>query len=175
MGLPERKRNHLKGYDYSSTGAYFVTICTQGKRCILSDIVGEGLAPPVVRLTQYGKAADEQVRQIEVRYPTVQVDRYVIMPNHIHMLLSIRQDAGGASPSPTLMDIVRVFKSQTTRQCGRGANLFQRSFYDHVVRNEHDFREIWNYIKANPVKWKDDRFYMKGKTAHDFPEGRYRT
>ena len=163
MELPKRKENHLKDYDYSSAGAYFVTICTQGKRCVLSDIVGEGLAPPVVKLTSYGKIADEQVRQIEGRYPTVQVDRYVIMPNHIHMLLSIRNEAGGASPSPTLMDVVRVFKSQTTRQCGCGEKLFQRSFYDHVVRNEDDYQGIWNYIDGNPFRWREDRFYLKGE------------
>lgn len=161
MELPKRKPNRLKDYDYSSAGAYFVTICTQGRRCILSDIVGEGLAPPVVRLTRYGGLADEQVRQIEVKYPSVRIDRYVIMPNRIHMLLSIRNEAGGASPSPTLMDVVRGFKSQTTRLCGCGEKLFQRSFYDHVVRNEADYLDIWNYIETNPVKWKDDRFYTK--------------
>lgn len=149
----------MRTYDYGSAGAYFVTICTQDRRCILSNIVGEGLAPPAVSLMPCGKVADEQVRCLGSRYPTVNVDRYVIMPNHIHMLLTIRKETGGASPSPTLMDVVRTFKSQTTRLCGRGEKLFQRSFYDHVVRNESDYLEIWNYIDTNPQKWRKDCFF----------------
>ena len=160
MELRKRRAARLGKYDYGQAGVYFVTICTQGRRCILSDIVGEGLAPPVVKLTGYGKVAEEQIRQIEVRYPSIQVDRFVIMPNHIHMLLSVRGETGGASPSPTVIDAIRAFKSQTTRICGCGPNLFQRSFYDHVVRGEADYREICSYIDGNPLCWAEDRLYI---------------
>lgn len=151
-----------------------MTICTQGKRCVLSDIVGEGLAPPEVRLTPYGKIADDQIRQIETRYPSIRVDHYVIMPNHIHMLLSLHREAGEASPSPTVVDVVRVFKSMTTRMCGCGAGLFQRSFHDHVIRGKEDWREIWEYIERNPLNWANDRFYVKKENRHDFAQRNHR-
>lgn len=167
MEYPKRKPNRLKEYDYGA-GAYFITICTHGRKCILSDIiVGEGLAPPVVRLTQYGAIAEEQLLALERRYPTVQIDQYVIMPNHIHAILQIREqtgEAGGASPSPTLVDAVGAFKSLTTRLCNRIQpipKLFQRSFHDHVIRNETDYKEIRAYIENNPAKWAEDTLYTK--------------
>lgn len=158
---PKRRSTRLSRYTYSEPGAYFVTVCTQDRRCILSRIVGEGLAPPAVKLTAYGRIADKQIRLIETRYPSIRVDHYVIMPNHIHLLCSISGRTGGASPSPTIMDAVRVFKSGTTRLCGCGGKLFQRSFHDHIVRSEADYREIWTYIDTNPLKWREDRFYAE--------------
>lgn len=160
MTLPQRKTVRLKGYDYSLPGAYFITICVEGRRRILSKIsVGEGLAPPTVHLTAKGKLAKEQIQQIPIRFPTVIVDKYVIMPNHIHLLLTLQTGAGGASPSPTITQVVGTFKSMTTRLCEGERKLFQRSFYDHVVRNDTDYQEIWTYIDQNPAKWKDDCFY----------------
>ncbi len=159
MPLPQRKTVRLKGYDYSAPGAYFITICVQGRRCILSKItVGEGLAPPAVHLTAKGKLAEEQIQQIPIRFPTATVDKYVIMPNHIHLILTLRTGAGGASPSPTITQVVGTFKSMTTRLCEGESKLFQRSLYDHVVRNDTDYQEIWTYIGQNPAKWKDDCF-----------------
>ena len=163
--LPKRKNNRLAEYDYSSAGAYFVTICTQDKRRILSDIaVGEGLAPPVVRLTALGKIVDEQILAVPDRYPTIEVDKYVIMPNHVHLILSLREKAGGASPSPTVFDAVRAIKSLSTRLSRPhlgDAQLWQRSFHDHVIRGEKDYREIWRYIDENPQKWEQDELYFK--------------
>lgn len=162
MTLPQRKTVRLKGYDYSAPGAYFITICVQGRRCILSQItVGEGLAPPVVCLTEKGKLAEEQIQRIPVRFPTAIVDKYVIMPNHIHLILTLRTGAGGASPSPTITQVVGTFKSMTTRLCEGETKLFQRSFHDHIIRDERDYLRIWTYIDQNPAKWKDDCFYME--------------
>lgn len=161
IGLPKRKSTRLKGYDYSTEGAYFITICVQDRRNILSEIiVGEGLAPPEVQLTETGRLAEEQLRQLSVRYPTATVDRYVIMPNHIHFILRLRDRAGRASPSPTVVQVVGAFKSMTTRLCPGKSKLFQRSFYDHVIRGEEDYQEIWSYIDQNPAKWREDRFYI---------------
>lgn len=161
MPLPKRKAIRLKEYDYSLAGCYFITLCVQGRRCILSEItVGEGLAPPGVRLTEAGALAEEQLRQIPKRFPTVLVDKYVIMPNHIHLILRLQGGTGGASPSPTITQVVGAFKSLTTRQCAGETKLFQRSFYDHVIRNEADYQEIWTYIDQNPAKWREDRFYI---------------
>ncbi len=161
--LPKRKSPRLMGYDYSSPGAYFITICTKDKRCILSDVVvGVGLAPPAVRLTAIGKTIDEQIKLLPTRYPSITIDKYVIMPNHVHILLSLREVPGGASPSPTVIDVVRAFKSLSTRLCRPRLGkklLFQRSYHDHVIRNEQDYQRIWNYIDGNPGKWTEDCFY----------------
>lgn len=159
-GSARRKSARLKGFDYRTPGVYFVTICTQNKRCILSKIsVGAGLAPPENRLTKYGQIAKEQILLLTARFPSVRVEKFVIMPNHVHLLLQILSCTGGASPTPTLSDVVRVFKSQTTRLCEIGPNLFQRSFHDHIVRNERDGQRIWQYIETNPINWQKDCFY----------------
>ena len=157
---PRRKRVRLQQFDYSGAGAYFVTVCTQGRRCILSDItVGEGLAPPVCRLTAAGRVVENEILSITERYPNIGIAKYVIMPNHVHMIVQIRSEAGGASPSPTLADVVRVIKSLSTRKSGL-KTLWQRSFYEHVIRNDHDYEETWNYIESNPVKWAEDRYNL---------------
>ena len=174
MELPKRKPTRLKNYNYGEKGAYFVTICTQNKRCILSNIVGEGLAPPEIRLTAYGRVADQQIHQIASRYPRITVDHYVVMPNHIHMLLLVSGETGGSRPSPTVIDAVRVFKSMTTRLCGCGPGLFQRSFHDHVIRGDADYREIRDYIENNPLNWSNDRFYVKRKVCHDLAQSDHR-
>lgn len=156
---PKRKPIRLAEYDYSTPGAYFVTICTQDRRRILSNIlVGEGLAPPVCRLTDIGRVVENEILSIPIRYPNIKIGKYVIMPNHIHMIVEIRADAGGASPSPTLQDAVRVIKSLSTRKSGM-KKLWQRSYHEHVIRNERDYEEIWTYIDDNPAKWTLDRYY----------------
>ena len=175
---PKRKPLRLKHYDYSTPGAYFITICTAGKRCILSSIrmsgasthavVGDGLARPVVKLTNVGNIVKRQIEDIPKRFPSVSVDAYVIMPNHIHLLLSLHGDldqaisTGRASPSPTVGDVVRVFKSLSTRQARpylSDGPLFQRFYYDHVVRGESDYEEIWAYMEYNPLRWAEDNLY----------------
>ena len=166
MDLPKRKRIRLPDYDYSSPGAYFVTICTHEKRCILSDIaVGEGLAPPVVTLSPIGECVEGQILSLPNRYPMLSIDHYIIMPNHVHLILSIREAAGGASPSPTVFDVVRVLKSMTTRLSRPNLGehlLWQRSYHEHVIRGERDYQDIWEYIENNPAKWVEDRYYTGG-------------
>ena len=130
--LPKRKHPRLENYDYSSAGAYFVTICTQNRRCVLSRIVGRGLAPAItsgIEYTLFGKIAEEQLLLLEKRYPCLTVEQYSIMPNHIHAILILANEAAGASPRPTrmneaagasprptIMDIVCAHKSLTTRE-----------------------------------------------------------
>ena len=155
----QRKNTRLKDFDYSNEGAYFVTICTKGRKKLLSIIVGEGLAPP--ELKPCGKIAKEQLLLLEKRYPCTSVESYVIMPNHIHMILLI---TGGASPSPTVSDIVCTFKSLTSRLCKKEhgiENIFQRSFYDHIIRNKEDFEEHIKYIYENPMRWHCDELYSE--------------
>ena len=164
----------MKVYDYSSAGAYFVTVCTRDRRNFFWTDVGAGIARPQdVLLTPCGELVKRSLMEIPERYPGIILDHYVIMPNHIHILLRIREDDGRAVLAPTVSTVIQQMKGNVTKRAG--FSVWQKSFYDHVVRNEHDFREIWNYIETNPVKWKDDRFYMKGEVAHDFPESHYRT
>ena len=159
---PQRRANRLRAYDYSAPGAYFITICTEGRKCILSDItVGEGLAPPEPRLTTIGQLVEGQILDLHHRYTSVSIDKYTIMPNHIHLLMSLSQteDTGGASPSPTVADAVRTMKSITSRMCSSQFGmkpLWQRSYHDHVIRNERDYLEIWQYIDENPARWAED-------------------
>ena len=103
MDLPQRKQIRLPDYDYSAPGAYFVTICSHEKRCILSTItVGDGvLDVPCVRLSPYGKIVEETLREIVNTYSWLSLDRYVIMPNHIHLLLRIRGTGPSGTPAPT--------------------------------------------------------------------------
>ena len=157
--LPKRKHPRLDDYDYSTPGAYFITICTQDKRCLLSHIVGRGLAPAEIRYTAYGQIAQEQLLLLEQRYPNLKIDQYVIMPNHIHAILLLDETAG-ASPRPTIMDIVCAYKSLTTRQCKIG-KIFQTSFYEHVIRGPKDYEEIAEYIVNNPKQWELDTLYSK--------------
>ena len=162
MELQTRKPNRLKNYDYSQNGAYFITICTKDRKEILSQvIVGEGLAPPVLKLSPFGECIKEQINNLEIRYENVKIDNYVIMPNHIHILMRIENQTGGASPSPTVSDIICALKSLSTLECKKLLPidiLFQRSYHDHIIRDDIDYQQIWQYIDENPTKWAEDKY-----------------
>ena len=154
MQPQSRKPNRLPTYNYSQNGAYFVTICTQERRRILSDIVGDGSPVP----KPYGMIAENLIRQIPMKYPDVCIDAYVIMPDHIHLLLRIDSLPGTGNPSPTLGNIIGWYKYQATKQINlasgeQGVRVFQRSYYDHVIRNHQDYLEAWQYIQNNPCAW----------------------
>ena len=165
--LPKRKHPRLDNYDYSSAGAYFITICTQNIRCVLSRIVGRGLAPAEtteVEYTSLGELAEKQLFLLEDRYPHLAIDRYVIMPNHIHAIMILNGDTAGASPRPTITDIVCAYKSLTTRECKKNGyvkKLFQTSFYEHIIRGREDYEEIVKYIHENPTRWYYDELYAE--------------
>ena len=190
--LPKRKSTRLKYYDYSSAGAYFVTICVNDRKPLLSEIiktsadplVGEGLAPPVttlsnsavgeglappaysVKLKPCGVIAEEQLKQIEIRFPSVSVDDFVIMPDHIHALIFLHKNTGGASPSPTLNDVICAFKSLTSRICKKQygiEKMFQRSFSEHIVRDQDDYVRRKNYMHKNPARWYYDELNPEDK------------
>ncbi|MBE6674615.1 MAG: transposase [Ruminococcaceae bacterium] len=165
--LPRRKHPRLDNYDYGSCGAYFITICTQNRKCLLSRIVGRGLAPAdfgVTEYTTFGKFAEQQLFLLEKRYPFLTIDQYVIMPNHIHAVFILNSETAGASPRPTIMDIVCAYKSLTTRACkkiGFTDKLFQTSFYEHIIRGRQDYEEIKKYIHENPARWFYDELYAE--------------
>ena len=154
---PARKRLRLPNFDYASPGAYFITVCTDQKRNLLSDVCRGGAL-----LRPLGQMCQEQLLKMAAQYQ-IQMDNYVIMPNHVHLLLALRR--AEQSPAPTISEFICAWKSVTTKLANirnktLGAHLWQRSFYDHVIRNDVDYREIWNYIDQNPLRWEQDRFYI---------------
>ena len=163
MDIPKRKPNRLPEFDYSTPGAYFLTVCTEGRKNLLSTIVGGGaLDAPKLRLTKIGQVVQKHILSGN-RIPGVTVDKYVIMPNHVHMILRVDTQAFDGTPrasSPTNAVIPR-FVSAWKRFCHRdiGQTIFQRSYHDHVVRGDADYLEIWEYIENNPLRWKEDCFY----------------
>ena len=149
MEKPCRKSNRIEGYGYSQSGAYFITICTQDRKRILSEVVGDDahIVPK-----PYGRIVEKYIRNAP------EIEKYVIMPDHIHMI--IRLDDGGTmwASSPTdnpkynrVASIVRSIKVLTAKEIG--TPIFQRSYYDHVIRNQQDYNEVWEYIENNPRKW----------------------
>ena len=164
MVFPQRKPNRLPYYDYSTPGAYFITICTQNKIPFLSTIVGGGaLDAPFVRLTRSGQTAQQYILSGN-RIPGITVDKFVIMPNHIHLILLVDKTAShgtSKAPSPT-NTVIPHFVSTFKRFCHRdlGQVIFQRSYHDHVIRDEKDYLKIWQYIDNNPARWQEDCFYI---------------
>ena len=157
MEKPYRTPNRLKDYDYSQPGAFFVTICTQGRRAILSKIlVGTPLpgCPPEPRteLLRHGEIADKYIRQLNSFYEHLSVDKYVIMPDHIHFLITIHE---GSANTPVRTSAIAQFVGTFKRFCNKeyGENIWQSRYYDHVIRNQADYNEIWEYIENNPRKW----------------------
>lgn len=162
--LPKRKDPRLKGYDYSRAGAYFVTICTQHRKNILSTIVGEG--SPLPQLSRYGEIVDKWIRMIPEKYQEFSLDNYIIMPNHIHILLSVTKEGGRGDPSPTADAAIGWLKYHATKEINRirgtaGEKIFQRSFFDHIIRNRDDYNEIYKYICENPKRWYIDKLYTQ--------------
>ena len=165
MDLPKRKQIRLKEYDYSTDGAYFVTVCTKDKRHILSKIcVGGGIPDaPYIELTEKGEIVREQFEIMNHLYEDINVNHYVIMPNHIHFIIEI-SNGRSETPAPTRANAIvpkyiSTFKRFTNKKCG--IELWQRSYYDHIIRNESDLIEKQNYILSNPYKWIEDEYYSQ--------------
>ena len=161
MELPKRKPNRLKDFDYSQPNAYFITICTKNKEMLFWENVGASIARPEdVRLSKYGKIVVEAIEKISTIYPVITVDNYVVMPNHIHLLMQIHSDSSGrAMLAPTISIVIQQMKGYATKKIGK--SIWQKLFHDHVIRDEKGYLKIWNYIEGNPSKWEEDCFYMK--------------
>jgi putative transposase len=161
-----RKRTRLKGFDYSQPGFYFVTICTYRRSCCLGDVVqGE------IKLSEVGFAVKDVWNILPKYYPYSKLDGYIIMPNHVHGIIQITEDyqfpgRGGLinpplQPRHDLSEIIRGFKTWSSRYVHRlkntyGMRFWQRSFYDHIIRDEDDLYNIRQYIRQNPLKWELD-------------------
>lgn len=154
-----RKKNRLTEYDYSSCGAYFVTVCTKDMRRLFwqNDVVAT-TGHPKYELSEYGKIVDDAIQNIGKIYHNITVDKYVVMPNHVHILLSIQADGNGRPiVAPTVSTVINQFKGYVTKRIGFSA--WQKSFHDHIIRNERDYGEIWQYINENPIKWENDEYF----------------
>ena len=172
--LKKRKTPRYQSFDYNSVGVYFITICTQNRRSILSRVVGTGVLDcPQIELTQYGEIADKYIKQLNDFYEHLSVEKYVIMPNHIHFLLWVKENKNktdnGQSRTPVPTNIERAnsvcsqFVSTIKRFCNKeyGENILQTRFNDHIIRNRDDYEEHVKYIYENPICWCYDELYVE--------------
>ncbi len=163
MNLPKRKPTRLRDYDYSQNGAYFITICTHNKEYLFGNIVGCGdFDAPKMLLSKTGKIVRKYIDFMSAKYKHIKIDKYVIMPNHLHFLIRIDNEENGLSQSAKpynneLSKFVSLFKRYVNRECSM--SIFQRSFHDHIIRGKYDYQKLWEYIDSNPIKWKSDCFY----------------
>ena len=164
-----RRSIRLKGYDYRLAGAYFVTLVTWKKECLFGEIVnGE------MHLNRFGHLVEDEWQRMGNRIGWVVVEEMVVMPNHLHGILVIvdngtitRQDATRKKPggvAGSLGAVVGVYKSTTTRMINtirnsRGASVWQRNFYEHIIRDEGQWDAVRAYIQTNPLNWEQDREY----------------
>jgi REP element-mobilizing transposase RayT len=179
--IHHRRSIRLREYDYASTGAYFVTVCAQGRECLFGEIVdGE------MRLNDAGRMVDEWWLKLPGKFPMLTLDEYVVMPNHFHGVITnvgappcgcpdVPQH--GCAPSmskpersykvdPTLGDVMDWFKTMTTNAYIKGVKqlnwppfpgrLWQRNYYERVIRDERELAGIREYILCNPMKWEQD-------------------
>ena len=165
--LPQRKNIRLKYYDYSLEGYYFITICTKDRKEILGKIKPVGADDPVrpkpniseekINLTPIGTIVEKYWKETNKIYDNVILDEYVIMPNHMHGIICLK----GGQSRPPLQKIIQGFKSVTTRECFRYGykQIWQRNYYEHVIRNDKEYYEIKNYIQNNIINWETDKYF----------------
>ena len=170
MGYSKKKGRpgRLPCWDYSAVGCYFITFCTKDRRCILSQVVGrDDFGAPSVELTSYGAYLLHLLNSLPNAYPNVKLHHSVIMPNHVHLLLSIEPhalSAPGSSRSTQLVPRMIAALKRFTNQFA-GFNLWQSTYHDHIIRSEADYLRIWDYIDTNPAKWREDCYYCQAEGA----------
>ena len=163
-GLLTRNHIRLPNYDYSTAGYYFLTICTKDKKKLLCDIVGTGLPDgPKIRYTTKGSVAKKRLQIMSDFYDDVKIEKYVIMPNHIHMMIHILESNDIHSDHSPTNSKISKFVGTFKRLCNKeyGCNIWQSRSYDHIIRDEKDYLKIMNYIENNPEKWIEDRFFVE--------------
>ena len=158
--LPQRKKLRLQNFDYSSSGAYFITICTKARKMLFAPVGADSISARMVE-----RIFLETIRQ----YDGVDSPIYVVMPNHFHAIITIsRADMESA---PTVSEIIQSFKRYSTMEYTKmvkdgilppfDRQIWQRSFYDHIIRNRDDYNEIYKYVYENPMKWQFDQLYAE--------------
>jgi len=180
MNRHNRQSIRLKGYDYAQAGAYFVTICTQGRVHLFGDVVNGEMV-----LNDAGGAAQICWHDIPAHYPNIRLHEFIVMPNHIHGIIEIAGGVGAENippvqmknmppiqrqniPSPPLGNIVRGFKIGVTKWCQKnhlhpiGKSVWQRNYWEHIVRDASEYQRIATYIRNNPLKWDMDQLNQTG-------------
>ena len=172
MGSPRKVRRRrpgrLQSFDYATPGAYFITVCTWDRQVILGEVMGER-----VLLSDAGRIVEGTLSALPVHYPEIGLDAFVVMPNQVHGIIILEVVGAGLRPAPTdptgnhaqrhaLPEIIRAFKSFSARGINElrrtpGHPVWQRGYYDHVIREEQDLKRIRDYIFSNPLAWSTDR------------------
>ncbi|GHV14047.1 hypothetical protein FACS1894169_02230 [Bacteroidia bacterium] len=167
--LPNRRSIRLHGYDYSQEGLYFVTICVQGKACLFGEIENDEMV-----LNEAGTIINDEWQYLKTKYPHIELHEYIIMPNHFHGIIEIvgagfarphneQAIRGQANPAPTVGNIIGYFKYQTIKKINLSIKLWQRNYYEHIIRNEQTYGKIVEYILNNPYNWEKDNYYNNNK------------
>ncbi len=167
--MKERRPLRLKEYDYGAAGYYFVTICTHNRECLFWNGVRAGLEPAPT-LNRMGEFVLQTWLDLPEHTTGVRLDHFAVMPNHVHGIIVLETPelvGAGSKPAhaPTpLPEVVRQFKTFSARKINTlraspGKPLWQRSYYDHVIRGEADYLRIWQYIDTNPARWAEDKYY----------------
>ena len=160
MAFYSRKSTRISNFDYSQSYYYFITICTHETQCIFG-------SPN--NLSQLGQITEKHIQNIPSFYQNVFIDKYVVMPNHVHLILVLNN--GEKNPAVPL--IIGQFKRGVTKEIHRfdpDRIVWQRSFHDHIIRNQAGYERIWTYIDNNPLKWEEDCFFCK-MSGNDTREG----
>jgi len=160
-----RRSIRLRGFDYSSNSMYYITICTQDREALFGEAVGAALRG---RPGTSGEMILKWLKEIENKFAGIIIDKYVIMPNHIHFLVYLPCAPGGHA-GPPLQKIVEWFKTMSTNEYIRGVKsglyppfnkrIWQRNYYERVIRDEDEYLQTWQYIDENPARWTQDQYY----------------
>ena len=148
-----RRSIRLPSYDYSRAGAYFVTLCIQGRECLLGEVVNEG-----VELSDMGHFVKEAWEGLAMQYSYVELDEYVVMPNHLHGVIVISSETPSVTERKSLGRVIGAFKTISTKQINSmrsisGQSIWQRSYYEHIIRNDGELNRVREYVMNNPMQW----------------------
>ena len=164
---PEHHHRHtirLPGYDYSEAGAYYITVCTKDRSYLFGDVVdGE------MQLNRFGEIVKSVYGELPTHYPSMSLGSFVVMPNHVHAIIFIEGD--NFKPDAIgLPEIVRALKTFSARRCNEvrhtpGEPVWQRNYYEHVIRDEDELNQIHEYIKANQARWAEDEDNLLRQTG----------
>ncbi len=181
MNYPQRKPLRLNNYDYSLNGCYFITICTHNKKSLFGKIENGNMV-----LNKNGLIAEENFKKIDLLYKNISVDTFVVMPNHVHAIIRISNDISGIEAgiqkedNKNISGIIQSYKSAVTKEIrwpgesnqskynedefpnvlkNTNEKIWQKSFYDHIIRSEEDYINIFEYIQLNPQRWETDCMY----------------
>jgi len=163
----------LRGFDYSLEGTYFVTMCTEDRECLFGEVTKYRAireSPLQIELSEMGKMVETILKSLPQRFTNIELDSYVIMPNHIHLLFQI-VGAIHESPAPEniqvprslLSKIIGYFKMNTSKEIhttNPNVQIWQRNYYEHIVRDERDLNRIQEYIQNNPINWEQDELFV---------------